>query len=794
MRANEICQQAAYKYLERGWKVIPIPPRQKNPIIKNWQNLHLTQEEVRQFFSTSCNLGVLLGEPSGWLVDIDIDHPLAAQLAGIFLPTTGAIFGRASKPASHWVYISPEAKTKKWQYGGTVLVELRSSGAQTIFPPSTHPSGETVEWASEGEPRQVSKEVLEQACAKLAAATLLALSWPAEGTRQDTALALTGALLRAGWGEEEVKEFILAVAGAAGDEETRKRAETVAYTARKLGTSPTTGWPRLSELLGEDVTKKLRDWLAIREDQPKVPVPEVRLWTAQELLEANFPEPSWLIPGLLPEGGLVLLAGKPKVGKSWLALDIAHGLSSGGTVCGVPVARQVNTLYLALEDTPKRLKNRLVLAGLTPDNRCFLTTSWPRINAVGLGLLEKTITEHNIGVVIVDTLAKVRPREDKAVSLYTADYETLGSLKELADRLGTSPTTGWPRLAELLSEEVVKKVKDWLNIREIRENRTPQAQQVSEIKLWTAQELLSADFPQPVWLVPGLLPEGGLVLLAGKPKIGKSWLALDIAFGLSSETAVCGIPVARQVNTLYLALEDTPRRLKNRMVLAGVTSNNGCFLATSWPRINAVGLGLLEKTVTERNVGVVIIDTLAKVRPRADRAVSLYTADYETLGSLKELADRLGVTVIVVHHLRKAGSVDPIEEVSGTTGLTGAVDTVLVLKRGRGEADGTLFLTGRDVEERELALRFSNGRWTVLGDAKEYTVSKERRQVLEFLQAAKEPLGIKEIAAVLQKPEPAVRMLLSRMVQDGLLRRVERGRYAVAVLSPPLSYISYKVT
>jgi hypothetical protein len=214
---------AARKYLARGWQPIPVPLGQKSPVLPGWQNLKLTEAVLPAHFSQACNIGVLLGEPSGWLIDIDLDHPLAARLAVVFLPATGAVFGRGSKPASHWLYTCPEARTAKWQHNGTMLLELRSTGTQTVFPPSIHPSGEVIQWAAGGEPAQVSKEELERACSKLAAATLLALSWPKEGTRQETALALAGALLRAGWNEEETEEFIQAVAEAGGNRYLHRR-------------------------------------------------------------------------------------------------------------------------------------------------------------------------------------------------------------------------------------------------------------------------------------------------------------------------------------------------------------------------------------------------------------------------------------------------------------------------------------------------------------------------------------------------------------------------------------------
>ena len=567
-------QDYAVAYIEKGWKPLPIPLGQKAPTIKDWTHILISKENIRQHFGNFfCNIGILLGEPSQWLIDVDLDDPLAVRLAPYFLPSTSAVFGRKSKPSSHWLYTCFGAKTTKWQ-DGEMIVELRSTGCQTVFPPSIHPSGEEITWhypITEGEPATVSKDDLERACSRLASAVILAKHWPPQGTRQETALALAGGLIRLGWAEEEAENFIEAVTVGAQDEESRDRIKTVIYTARKK--SPTTGWRRLSELIGEEVVNKVLQWIGERDEKQKKPSVEIKLWSAAELAETDFPAPTWLIPGILPEGGLVLLAGKPKVGKSWLALDMACELSTGGAVCGIPVEKVVKTLYLALEDTPRRLKTRIQQAGLTANKNTLITTTWPKLSDEGLAMLEETIKQAGIQVVIVDTLAKVKP---------------------------------------------------------------------------------------------------------------------------------------------------------------SLTS----------------------------------------------RVVSLYDNDYEILSNLKELADRLEITIVVVHHLRKALSVDPIEEVSGTTGITGAVDTILVLKRARTEADGTLFITGRDCEEQNLALRFKSGRWEVLGDAKLYEISKERREILEAIDELGGSAKPKEIAEILGKNHNTIKVFLRKLEAEGLVNSIG-GSYAI---------------
>ena len=135
---------------------------------------------------------------------------------------------------------------------------------------------------------------------------------------------------------------------------------------------------------------------------------------------------------------------------------------------------------------------------------------------------------------------------------------------------------------------------------------------------------------------------------------------------------------------------------------------------------------------------MVVVDVFAKVRGRPLAGMSAYDADYAAIGYAKRLADEHAVAVVLVHHVRKAGADDFLAEVSGTNGLAGAADATLVLKRPRGEADGILYITGRDVDEAEHALRFApeTGTWALLdGPAVDYTVSGTRAAILRHLRA-----------------------------------------------------------
>ena len=256
---------AAQRCLARKWQPIPVPARSKAPTMADWPNFRV-HGDAANFFPEPGNVGILLGEPSGGLVDIDLDAAESLALAPHFLPKTEAIFGRSSKSRSHFLYVvdSPPVTTRFCDIDGASLVELRSTGSQTIFPPSTHPSGETIAWDEEGEAAKAEGSQLFRALQHLAAATSLVRHYPAAGSRHDLALALSGALVRAGWSTEQIADFIRVVAEGAGDPETRDRARAGDYSAQRIASErPATGWARVEKLIGRDVTRRLRDWLQL---------------------------------------------------------------------------------------------------------------------------------------------------------------------------------------------------------------------------------------------------------------------------------------------------------------------------------------------------------------------------------------------------------------------------------------------------------------------------------------------------------------------------------------------------
>jgi hypothetical protein len=264
-------------YVRRGWRVIPLPARKKAPTFKGWQELRLEEGTVLGYFTDpDANIGVLLGEPSGGLVDVDLDAPESLALAPRFLPPTDGVFGRPGKRQSHWLYRTPSAieTTQFRDVDGTMLMEIRSSGAQTMFPGSVHPNGETVTWESTGDPTEINPESLLTSAGRLASIAMVARHWPSQGSRHPASLALAGFLLRRGLSEQEAKALVEAAAQTAGDEEWRDRGRDVRTTAAALAAgNPTTGGPSLVEALRGDPAqlKKLPAvlcrWLGLESDQ-----------------------------------------------------------------------------------------------------------------------------------------------------------------------------------------------------------------------------------------------------------------------------------------------------------------------------------------------------------------------------------------------------------------------------------------------------------------------------------------------------------------------------------------------
>ncbi len=260
--------EIATGYLARGWNPVPVHYRKKNPIENEWQKLIITESNIATYFNgAKLNVGVQLGPNSNGLTDIDLDCDEAIHLAHHFLPKTPAMFGRKSKPTSHLLYTIDDAPadkavlklTDKIGKDAKGVVELRmgsgSKGAQTVFPGSTHDSGEIIEWVRDETPTHSDYATLKLAITKIAVGTILRRNWPGR-SGHNAALALGGFLARAGWSPDEIEKFVHAIAPDKKwkDDSSRTAKDSAEAFARGENVQ---GFPGLQDQFGEEPAKAI---------------------------------------------------------------------------------------------------------------------------------------------------------------------------------------------------------------------------------------------------------------------------------------------------------------------------------------------------------------------------------------------------------------------------------------------------------------------------------------------------------------------------------------------------------
>ena len=228
--------------------------------------------------------------------------------------------------------------------------------------------------------------------------------------------------------------------------------------------------------------------------------------------------------------------------------------------------------------------------------------------------------------------------------------------------------------------------------------------------------LMDRPLEPPNFVVDTLISQG-LHILAGSPKVGKSWLALWLAVTVAKGEPVWNM-TTKQGTTLYLCLEDSVLRIQNRLFEITEDAPDSVHFCTE---CSLVGQGLEEQVeafiTAHPDTVLVIIDTLQMVRPIHD---ATYANDYRDLSVLKRLADKHGIAILLIHHLRKEKAEDVFHRISGTTAISGAVDSSFTLvEERRGSGKAKLSCIGRDIEYRELTLeRNGENVWELVSDSR----------------------------------------------------------------------------
>ncbi|WP_204806460.1 AAA family ATPase [Mycobacterium riyadhense] len=315
----------------------------------------------------------------------------------------------------------------------------------------------------------------------------------------------------------------------------------------------------------------------------------------------------------------------------------------------------------------------------------------------------------------------------------------------------------------------------------------------------TAADLDTMTFPDLVEHVPHLITEG-FGVLAGSPKAGKSWLAAGIALACAHGGMALGcIPLKEHRHVLLLALEDGPRRLQTRMRRL----NGDRSLPARLDILTEIAPGTVIPTITEwlnrhrddDTQPLVILDTLGRARPQRRPGDDPYIADYQLGSRIKATVDAVpGAALVAVHHTRKMGAEDWLDTVSGTQGISGSADYVLVLRRKRKSDEGTLAVTGRDVAENEYAVKTDNGIWTldgmdILDAAATITTRAEQAQQIRLGTRSLDAMKFVNTRPSTTPPELAEHLKvdsqeagrqLKRLFDGGYVEKASRGVYVPA--------------
>lgn len=314
------------------------------------------------------------------------------------------------------------------------------------------------------------------------------------------------------------------------------------------------------------------------------------------------------------------------------------------------------------------------------------------------------------------------------------------------------------------------------------------------VRMFNGAWLDTQEFPALEYAVPGIIPEG-LGVLVSPPKAGKSWLVCGIGLACAAGGLALGcIPVDKRP-VLYLALEDGKRRLqsRSRSLMRGqpLPADIHFVIKAKPSEVIPMMAEFLTRYGTEKPI--IILDTLGKARPARPAGTDLYAWDYAIGTQLKDTIDTApGATLLVVHHTRKAESLDFVDSISGSHGIAGSADFVLVLSRKRHSDEARLSVTGRDVAEIEYALTTTDGLWKLAGDDLSAAVVSESVRISDTVSDTRSATSVDIFNVVVSDTAPVspavvsetlgldndtVGRYLRRLAAEGLIERAGRGLY-----------------
>lgn len=299
--------------------------------------------------------------------------------------------------------------------------------------------------------------------------------------------------------------------------------------------------------------------------------------------------------------------------------------------------------------------------------------------------------------------------------------------------------------------------------------------------------IMATTFPSLRAIVPGYVYEG-FTVLAGRQKLGKTWLAIDMATAVSIGGVAMGSIPCEQGDVLYIDMENGPRRIQGRINTLFPNERERPDLSrlewvTDAPQLDHGFIAELERWRTSVSVPtLVVIDVLQRIKPAGSVARNSYENDYSAWAPLQQWSTENRVAVLGLHHTKKGGADDPLEALSGSNGLSACADTTIVLDQDQNGR--TLYVRGRDVEEKETAVIFAAGNWSVLGEASDVRRSSERAVIISALTDNRDPMTPAELATALGKQSNNIKQLLFKMAKAGEVYRVGGGKYWLEPTAP----------
>jgi len=306
---------------------------------------------------------------------------------------------------------------------------------------------------------------------------------------------------------------------------------------------------------------------------------------------------------------------------------------------------------------------------------------------------------------------------------------------------------------------------------------------VDREKVISAWKLGQQEFEPLNWIIPGVIPMEGIMLMAAPPKAGKSIFILNLIIDCALQRKVLGFAdPPKRINTLYLDLENSDRRAQERInKISGGQFPTNLDVAIQWERLGSGGLTALRHHLKEHQLtDIIVVDVLNKMLPsRGTSGQYSYQLDAEDIGRFRIIVEEFGVMIILIHHTRKQDSADWVEKIIGTQGIAGSCDTLMLLERDRASTSATLRVTGRDVSEESYRLIFNQEdyRWLMAGRRDTSNLSAERTNILAVVKGCEEALRPIEVARLLHKSEGSIRRMMANMERDGLLIRESYGHY-----------------